>query len=113
MFSGRVNRGMCPRMTMRSKQWYTKTSRLPNSLVKVSIGPPRCSCVDNKIIGQAGRWNPAMKRREGFPRTQGLAEGTRVNLGDLSDYGQLSARGIIRTDQPTPARMLFDRGQSG
>src|ERR1700730_4754462 len=29
-------------MTMRSKQWYTKTSRLPNSFVNVSIGrPPR------------------------------------------------------------------------
>ena len=28
-----------PWMTMRSKQWYTKASRLPNSLQKVSIGP--------------------------------------------------------------------------
>ena len=26
---------------MRSKQWYTKETRLPNSFVKVSIGPPR------------------------------------------------------------------------
>src|ERR1700729_3944719 len=50
MFSGRVSRGMCPRMTMRSKQWYTKTSRLPNSFVKVSIGPPR-RLARNLIIG--------------------------------------------------------------
>jgi len=27
-------------MTMRSKQWYTKASRLPNSFAKVSIGIP-------------------------------------------------------------------------
>src|ERR1700680_3636316 len=27
-------------MTMRSKQWYTNTSRLPNSFVNVSIGRP-------------------------------------------------------------------------
>src|SRR5216684_9039005 len=41
MFSGRVSRGRYPRMTMRSKQWYTKETRLPNSFAKVSIGPPR------------------------------------------------------------------------
>src|SRR6266545_6431941 len=39
-------------MTMRSKQWYTKANRLPNSLRKVSIGPPGCACLDNKIIQQ-------------------------------------------------------------
>ena len=48
-----------PWMTMRSKQWYTKASRLPNSLVKVSIGPPGCFCLDNKIIGQRTGGNPA------------------------------------------------------
>src|ERR1051326_8753052 len=53
MFSGRVSSGMCPRITMRSKQWYTKASRLPNSLTNDSIGPPRRrSCLDNKIIEQ-------------------------------------------------------------
>src|SRR5579863_8284748 len=57
MFSGRVNRGMCPRMTMRSKQWYTKASRLPNSLVKVSIGPPR-RLARNLIIGHGTDGNP-------------------------------------------------------
>jgi len=40
-------------MTTRSKQWYTKTSRLPNSFVNVSIGRPSSSRLDNKIVGQA------------------------------------------------------------
>src|SRR5215469_12494659 len=39
MFSGRVSSGTWPRMTMRSKQWYTKASRLPNNRTKSSIGP--------------------------------------------------------------------------
>src|SRR5947209_6862798 len=37
IFSGRVSSGIWPRMTMRSKQWYAKASRLPNSVAKVSI----------------------------------------------------------------------------
>src|SRR5215468_10882705 len=39
MFSGRVSSGKWPRMTMRSKQWYTRATRLPNSLANSSIGP--------------------------------------------------------------------------
>jgi len=35
-----------------AKQWYTNTSRLPNSFVNVPIGRPLCSRLDNKIIGQ-------------------------------------------------------------
>ena len=45
-------------MTIRSKQWYTKASRLPNSFVKVSIGPPR-RLARNLIIGQRTDGNPA------------------------------------------------------
>src|ERR1700730_14556597 len=51
MFSGRVSKGGWPRMPIRSKQWYTKASRLPNSFAKVSIGPP-LTLLRNKIIGQ-------------------------------------------------------------
>jgi hypothetical protein len=38
IFSGRVSNGTWPRMTIRSKQWYTKASGLPNSFAKVSLG---------------------------------------------------------------------------
>ena len=34
MFSGRVSKGTWPRMTIRSKQSYTKASGLPNSFAK-------------------------------------------------------------------------------
>jgi hypothetical protein len=41
-------------MTMRSKQWFTKASRLENSFAKSSIGPSALrSCLVNSIIGQA------------------------------------------------------------
>ncbi len=53
MCSGRVNRGKYPWMTRRSKQWYTNSSRLPNSLLKRSIGRLLLSlCVSNKMMGQ-------------------------------------------------------------
>jgi hypothetical protein len=39
-------------MTIRSKQWYTKTSRLPNSLRTSPSVVSLCSRLDNKIIGQ-------------------------------------------------------------
>jgi hypothetical protein len=39
-------------MTTRSKQWYTKASKLPNSFANVSIGSSLDSYLDNKIIGQ-------------------------------------------------------------
>src|SRR6266853_1530674 len=56
--SGRVSSGRYPWMTMRSKQWYTKASRLPNSLQKASIGPPSAFLPNNKIIGQRADGNP-------------------------------------------------------
>src|SRR5215470_4547643 len=40
-------------MTMRSKQWYTKTSRLSNSFANNSIGCLPGFCFSNKIIGEA------------------------------------------------------------
>src|SRR5262245_38361935 len=40
-------------MTMRSKQWYTKTSRLSNSFANNSIGRLPDFASSNKIIGQA------------------------------------------------------------
>src|SRR5207244_87528 len=49
-------------MTMRSKQWYTKTSRLWNSFANNSIGRLRV-CFSNKIIGQAA----AGVKRAGAP----------------------------------------------
>src|SRR6266480_6208005 len=100
-------------MTMRSKQWYTKASRLPNSFAKVSIGPPRGSCLDNKIIEQGTDGDPAIPSRERLPRTKSLAEGASVNTGGLSDHGGLSARRTLRTDEPTPPGVLINRGQSG
>src|SRR3954453_24108505 len=60
MFSGRVNSGMWPRMTMRSKQWYTKASTLPNSVAKVSIDRLPSSCFSNKIIGQTAGGNQSI-----------------------------------------------------
>src|SRR5947209_16121607 len=39
-------------MTRRSKQWYTKASRLPNSFANLSIGLSLRLCFDSKIIGQ-------------------------------------------------------------
>src|SRR5271165_7094658 len=104
---------MCPRMTMRSKQWYTKTSRLPNSLGKVSIGPPRCSCLDNKIIGQGTDGNPAMRHSERFPRTKSLAESACADAVRLPGHGRVSARRTIRADEPTAARVGIHRGQLG
>src|SRR5215469_14868453 len=55
MFSGRVSSGMYPRMRMRSKQWYTKASRLPNSVVNSSIAAPS---VDAHCIGtqEQSKW---------------------------------------------------------
>src|SRR5882762_4159440 len=62
MCAGRVSSGIYPWMTMRSKQWYTKASRLPNSLVKVSIGPPGCSCLSQQDHPTEGRWKSSEGR---------------------------------------------------
>src|SRR3954463_6940851 len=74
MFSGRVSNGMWPRMTMRSKQWYTKASTLPNSVAKVSIGRLPSSCFSNKIIGQMAAGNQSIagdrKGTKGFKGTK-------------------------------------------
>src|SRR5437870_4335825 len=48
-------------MTMRSKQWYTKTSRLLNSFVKLSIGRRPPFLPDTKIIEQTTGGNQNFK----------------------------------------------------
>ena len=55
MFSGRVSSGRWPRMTIRSKQWYTNASRLPNS--RASIGPLASVPLSwHREHGTEGRW---------------------------------------------------------
>src|SRR5271165_5826594 len=54
MCSGRVNSGRYPWMTMRSKQWYTKTRKRAKSFSKVSIG-----CL---LSGLAGYQNHLSRR---------------------------------------------------
>src|SRR5215469_6265093 len=101
-------------MTTLSKQWYTKTSRLPNSLSKVSIGPLLFELASlNKIMGQGTGGNPTWVRCERFPRPEGLAEGSPIDPGRLSGHGELSPRGVIGADEPTAALVFFDLGQSG
>src|SRR6266852_4587469 len=67
MFSGRVSRGRYPSTTMRSKQWYTKATRLPNNFVNVSIGPPR-SFSSHENDRAEDRWNQtnrsSLRKRE-------------------------------------------------
>src|SRR5882762_1143095 len=55
------------------------------------------------------RWT----RRERLPRTESLAEGAPVDTGGLSDHGHFPARGTLRTDQSTPARVLVHPGEFG
>ena len=45
-----------------------KSEQVPNSFAKVSIGPPRCFCPDNKIIEQGSDGDRAMPSRERLPR---------------------------------------------
>src|ERR1700692_2414482 len=48
-------------MTMRSKQWYTNTSRLPNSFVNVSIGRPPLIESRQQDHRSDGRWSQNFK----------------------------------------------------
>src|SRR5436190_3607462 len=50
-----------PLMTIRSKQWYTKTSRLPNSFVNVSIGRPPLIRSRQHDHRSDGRWSQNFK----------------------------------------------------
>src|SRR6516165_10434697 len=98
-------------MTMRSKQWYTKASRLPNSLAKVSIGPlpGTCSQHDHRT---EDRWNPAgVADDERLPPTEGLAEGSPVDAGHLPDHGHVPARRIVWADQSTATMQFLDPGE--
>src|SRR5258708_36658474 len=73
MFSGRVNRGRYPSTTMRSKQWYTKATRLPNNFVNVSIGPPR-SFYSHENSRAEDRWNQMNRPRTPERRAHGVFE---------------------------------------
>src|SRR5437016_11253962 len=59
--SGRDKPLRYPLMTIRSKQWYTKTSRLPNSLVNVSIGRPPQIRSRQHDHRSDGRWSQNFK----------------------------------------------------
>src|SRR5208283_5311120 len=60
--SGRVSKGRYPWMTMRSKQWYTKTRKRAKSFSKVPSVPPQAVWLATKIIRSGGRWNqPGLK----------------------------------------------------
>src|SRR5947208_17087153 len=59
--SGRDKPLRYPLMTMRSKQWYTKTSRLPNSFVNVSIGRPPQIRSRQHDHRSDGRWSQNFK----------------------------------------------------
>src|ERR1700730_17226404 len=48
-------------MTIRSKQWYTNTSRLPNSFVNVSIGRPPLIESRQQDHRSDGRWSQNFK----------------------------------------------------
>src|ERR1700732_1109875 len=50
--------GPFDRDVMRSKQWYTNTTRLPNSLAKVSIGRLPVSSSQQRDHRSDGRWRP-------------------------------------------------------
>jgi hypothetical protein len=55
-------------MTIRSKQWYTKVSRLPNSFAKVSIGRLRLFLLRQQDHRPDDRWKS--KQRAGAEREE-------------------------------------------
>src|SRR5437660_4869426 len=57
MFPSRDNSGRCPWMTIRSKQWYTKTSSFPNRERNVSIGRLLVFLLLQQDLRSDGRWN--------------------------------------------------------
>src|SRR6266849_4612035 len=102
-------------MTMRSKQWYTRVSRLPNSLRKVSIGPlPSWTLPQQQDHGTGGRWavNDQLWR-ERLPRPPGLAESPSAHAGRISSHGPVSRRRAVRLDRATVTLVLVDRRESG
>src|SRR5438034_4191869 len=57
MCPSRDNSGRCPWMTIRSKQWYTKTSSFPNRERNVSIGRLLVLLLLQQDLRSDGRWN--------------------------------------------------------
>src|SRR3954453_4383859 len=70
-------------MTMRSKQWYTKTSRLPNSRVNSSIG-----CHSTR--SGEGRFEPE-KDQAPFRQTTGRGQG----LPSISEVRYIQQRAAV------------------
>src|SRR6266851_8401596 len=102
-------------MTTRSNQWYTKASRLPNSLPNVSIGPlPSLTLSRHQDHGIEDRWKSSHRLRcERFSATPSVAEGASADFGRVSDHGELASRRVVRIDDTTPPIVGFDRGESG
>src|SRR6266436_5799603 len=102
-------------MTMRSKQWYTKASRLPNSLLKVSIGPlPSLTLPRQQDHGTGDRWHVnGRKSRERFPRSPGLAESASAHADGVSAHGELPSDRTVRIDHATAAVIRVGRRESG
>src|SRR6202171_5763119 len=103
-------------MTMRSKQWYTNASRLPNSLLKVSIGP--LPSVTFALTPRS--WNrgpmarqPSAARRERLPRSPGLAEGASAHADGISAHSELPSDRTVRIDHATAAVIRVGRRESG
>src|SRR5437764_10321979 len=57
MCPSRDNSGRCPWMTIRSKQWYTKTSSFPNRERNISIGRLLVLLLLQQDHRSDGRWN--------------------------------------------------------
>src|SRR6266851_10318243 len=101
-------------MTTRSKQWYTKASRLPNSLPNVSIGPlPSVTLSRHQDHGIEDRWKSSRMHCERFPTTPGVAEGASADLGRVSGHGELASRRVVRVDHTTSPIVGLNRGESG
>src|SRR5580700_3039314 len=76
MCSGRVSRGRYPWMTMRSKQWYTKTRKRSKNFSKVSIGRllRRFGWIPKSSVQAAGGINQVLRAVVAFLASWRLGE---------------------------------------
>src|SRR5712691_481237 len=102
-------------MTIRSKQWYTNASRLPNSVRKESIGPlPPMRSPRQRDYWTGDRWTSSPRGcRERLPRPSGLAQSASADTGSLSPHRDVSSRGALWLDDATAAIVVLDRRESG
>src|ERR1700680_1509681 len=101
-------------MTMRSKQWYTKTSRLPNSFVNVSIGrPPQIRSCQHDHRSD-GRWSQNFKyvwlavRRQSLCCTQCAA---RLGWGGKTSRIAPALFYLLPNNQSTNDRITLSKRQ--